>query len=114
MGNSLIIKEDGGSKRFRSIEDIFKNPADKTKLMNLVDEAVRCKTKIQLEQESIKQLRDVAKEELSLNPKLFNYYVAMVYANDYSARKDQLDQLDRLVSSVMGLLPPDHSAHEDD
>lgn len=111
MPNLPVARKDGESKRFRSIEEIFLNPAEKAKLTNLVDEAVRCKTRIQLEQETIKQLRETAKDELSLNPKLFNYYVAMVYSNDYSARKDALDQLDKLVSTVMGLLPPDHSGY---
>lgn len=114
MGKTEVREVDQGNKRFRSIEEIFRNPADKATLTNLVDQAVNCKTKIHLQQETIKQLRDDAKEKLSLNPKLFNYYVAMVYSNDYSARKDALDQLDTLVSTVMGLLPPTHSAYQGD
>lgn len=110
---NLIAKEPG-PKRFRPIEDILKDPATKAKLTNLVDEAVRCKTKIQLEQETIKSLRDVARTELDLNPKLFNYYVAAVYNNDYSSRKESLDQLSSLMESIIGLLPPDHSAYDGD
>jgi hypothetical protein len=110
---NLITKEPP-TRRFRPIEDILKDPAAKAKLTNLVDEAVRSKTKIQLEQETIKSLRDVARNELDLNPKLFNYYVAMVYSNDYSARKDNVLELEALINAVMGLLPPDHSSYGDD
>lgn len=111
--NTLIAAGEKTSK-FRNIEDILKDPTLKAKLNNLVDEAVRCKIKIQQEQETIKDLREVAKNDLSLNPKLFNYYVGMVYNNDYAARKDSLDQLSSLIDAVMSLLPPDNSNYRDD
>ncbi len=112
--NNMLISADQKTRKFRSIEDILKDPALKAKLNNLVDEAVRCKIRIQHEQETIKDLRDVAKNEVSLNPKLFNYYVAMVYNNDYAARKDNLEELSTLIESVMSLLPPDNSNYNDD
>lgn len=105
----MLINASLTKQKFRNIEDILKDPASKAKLNNLVDEAVRCKIRIQQEQETIKDLRDVAKNDLSLNPKLFNYYVAMVYNNDYTARKDNLEELSTLIESVMALLPPDNS-----
>lgn len=110
----MLISADQKTRKFRSIEDILKDPALKAKLNNLVDEAVRCKIRIQHEQETIKDLRDVAKNEVSLNPKLFNYYVAMVYNNDYAARKDNLEELSTLIESVMSLLPPDNSNYNRD
>lgn len=112
--NNMLISADQKTRKFRSIEDILKDPALKAKLNNLVDEAVRCKIRIQHEQETIKDLRDVAKNEVSLNPKLFNYYVAMVYNNDYAARKDNLEELSTLIESVMSLLPPDNSNYNRD
>jgi hypothetical protein len=105
----MLIAAGEKTSKFRNIEDILKDPTLKAKLNNLVDEAVRCKIKIQQEQETIKDLREVAKNDLSLNPKLFNYYVGMVYNNDYAARKDSLDQLSSLIDAVMSLLPPDNS-----
>jgi hypothetical protein len=108
LGNSLVNAENKTSK-FRNIQDILKDPILKSKLNNLVDEAVRCKLRINQEQETIKDLRDVAKNDLSLNPKLFNYYVSMVFNNDYAARKDSIDQLGTLIDTVMALLPPDNS-----
>jgi hypothetical protein len=105
----MLVAAGEKTSKFRNIEDILKDPTLKAKLNNLVDEAVRCKIRIQQEQETIKDLRDVAKNDLSLNPKLFNYYVGMVYNNDYAARKDNLDQLSTLIDAVMALLPPDNS-----
>lgn len=112
----MLVAAGEKTSKFRNIEDILKDPTLKAKLNNLVDEAVRCKIRIQQEQETIKDLRDVAKNDLSLNPKLFNYYVGMVYNNDYAARKDNLDQLSTLIDAVMALLPPDNSNYnrEDD
>lgn len=110
----MLIAAGEKTSKFRNIEDILKDPTLKAKLNNLVDEAVRCKIKIQQEQETIKDLREVAKNDLSLNPKLFNYYVGMVYNNDYAARKDSLDQLSSLIDAVMSLLPPDNSNYRDD
>lgn len=106
---NMLVAAGEKTSKFRNIEDILKDPTLKAKLNNLVDEAVRCKIRIQQEQETIKDLRDVAKNDLSLNPKLFNYYVGMVYNNDYAARKDNLDQLSTLIDAVMALLPPDNS-----
>lgn len=107
--SNLLVSAENKSSKFRSIEDILKDPTLKAKLSNLVDEAVRCKIRIHMEQETIKDLRDVAKNDLSLNPKLFNYYVGMVFNNDYASRKDSVDELSALIDSVMALLPPDNS-----
>jgi hypothetical protein len=88
-------------KKFASIEDIMKDPAKKTKLQNLVDEAVGCKTKIAFEQQNIKALRDAALEDLGLKPQLFNNFVAMTFNNDYVQRKEGLEQQLTLVELVM-------------
>ena len=109
-----LVPLDGKSTKFRSIQDVLKDPRLKAKLTNLVDEAVRSKLKIQQEQETIKSLRDVAKADLSLNPKIFNYYVSMVYNNDYASRKQDLDELSTLIETVMMLLPPDNSNYQHD
>lgn len=98
------------NNKFRSIEDIMKDPAAKSKLNNLVDEAVKFKSKIHDHQESVKVLRDAARNDVMLNPKLFNYYVGAAFNNDYAARKDNLDQLTNLMDAVIGLLPPTHSS----
>lgn len=44
--------------------------------VDFIIEAVRCKTRIQQEQEAIEELRYIAKTELGVDPKDFNAYLA--------------------------------------
>lgn len=88
--------------KFRSIEEIMRDPKSKTKLQHLVDEAVQSKTKIAHEQSIIKGLRDAALEDLGLKPQLFNNFVAMTFNNDYQVRKEGLEQQLTLVELVLG------------
>ena len=92
------------TKKFRDIASIMKDPSAKAKLTNLVDEAVTCKSAIALQQQNIKVLRDAALEDLQLNPKLFNAYVAAAFNNDYAQRKDSLDEQVALLENIMGEL----------
>lgn len=105
---------DKPNTKFKTIQQIMKDPALKAKLNNLVDEAVRCKQRIYQEQQAIKDLRDVARQEVELEPKLFNYYVGMVFNNDYAARKDNVDQLSTLIETVMALGLHDDAPTGDD
>ncbi len=98
-GKSLV---EAKPKKFRSIEEIMRDPAAKAKLANLVDEAVQCKIKISHEQQNIKALKDAALEDLGLKPQLFGNYVAMVFNNDYQQRKEGLEQQLTLVEMIMG------------
>ena len=91
--------------RFLPIGDIMKDPLKKAKLTNLVDAAVTCKTRISLEQESIKELREVAKTDIMISPKLFNAYVNAVFNNDYALRKDGLEQQLDLIDNIIGSVP---------
>lgn len=90
------------TKKFRDIASIMKDPAAKAKLSNLVDEAVTCKSAIQLQQQNIKVLRDAALEDLQLSPKLFNAYVAAAFNNDYAQRKETLEEQVALLENIMG------------
>lgn len=112
--NNLLVNAETKTKKFRNIDDIMKDPVLKSKLNNLVDEAVRCKIKIHMEQQTIKDLRDVAKNDLSLNPKLFNLYVGMVFNNDYTTRKESLDEQLTLIDMVLAALPATNSNHVGD
>lgn len=100
MANELETKGNKKAKR-RSIEEIMRDPVAWGKLQNLVDEAVGCKQKIQLAQEDIKAIRDVAIQELGVAPPIFNDYVAAVFNNDYQARKENLEQRLALVDGLM-------------
>ena len=95
-------------KKFRDISEIMAQPRMKALLSTYVDQAVKCKVQIGVEQESIKGIRQNALDELGLKPAVFNTYVAMVYNNDYVQRKDKLEELLDLVDQVMldhNLLP---------
>jgi hypothetical protein len=111
---SNTVSADKPNTKFRDIQDILKDPVLKAKLNNLVDEAVRCKQRIYGEQQAIKDLRDVARNDVALNPKHFNYYVAMVFNNDYAARKEDVDQLSTLIDSVLALGLHDDAPGGDD
>lgn len=108
--NMLVSTDDKKqSTKFRSIQDIMNNPALKAKLNNAVDEAVRTKQRIFEEQLTIKTLRETALNDVGLNPKLFNYYVSMVFNNDYAARSAAVGELETLIDTVMALLPASNS-----
>lgn len=98
-GKSLVESK---PKKFRSIEEIMRDPSTKAKLANLVDEAVQCKIKISHEQQNIKALKDAALEDLGIKPQLFSNYVAMVFNNDYQQRKEGLEQQLTLVEMILG------------
>jgi Transcriptional regulator DsbA len=88
--NQLAVP--GGKKRqFADIEDIVKNPAQRSKLQNYIDEAVRHKIKILDENEMIKSVRDAAIEELSIPPKVFNLLVGVYFNNNFDEKKIELE-----------------------
>ena len=91
----------GKSGKFRDINEIMSQPTMKAKLVSFIDEAVKCKSKIQHEQENIKAIREAAMDEVGLKPAVFAAYVNMVFSNDYVQRKDKLEELIDLVDAVM-------------
>lgn len=107
------IAADKPNSKFRNIQDILKDPAKKAQLNNLVDEAVRCKQRIYGEQQAIKDLRDTARNDVELDPKLFNLYVNAVYNNDYSARKTSLEEMLTLIDSVLAIGLHDDAPSDD-
>ena len=110
MATSSVPANISKDKKFRDINEIMSQPRMKALLSTYVDQAVKCKIAIGVEQESIKGIRQNALDELGLKPAVFNTYVAMVYNNDYVQRKDKLEELLDLVDQVMldhNLLPND-------
>lgn len=100
------------TKKYRDIDDILRDPTLRMKFTNLVDEAVRCKGAIASQQETIKSLREVAMNELGLLPRLFNVAVSTNYNNDFTERKETLEQQVSLIENMMGLPAPDSSDDE--
>lgn len=108
MTTSSVPANIAKSSKFRDISEIMSQPRMKALLSTYVDEAVNCKTRIGVEQETIKAIREKALDELGLKPAVFNTYVTMVFNNDYVQRKDKLEELLDLVDQVMldhNLLP---------
>lgn len=89
-------------EKYRSIEEILRDPKAKATLTNMIDEAVQAKQQIGIQQEIIKGLRTHAVEDLGINPKLFNNYVACIFNNDYQSRREGLEQHLTLVELLMG------------
>lgn len=100
MSNSIVKKKESTKPKFRSIQELYRDQAAYARFQNMVDEAVTCKSKIQMEQQNIKVLREAA-AELGVKPAIFNANVAMVFNNDYAQRKDNLDQQLELVERAM-------------
>lgn len=90
------------TSKFADISTLMRDPATKARLQNYIDEAVSCKAEIAVQQANIKALRDAALEELKLNPKLFNTFVAAAFNNDYAVRKSSLEEQVTLLDYVMG------------
>jgi hypothetical protein len=99
----------GKSAKFRDIKEINAIPSMKAKLTSYIDEAVKSKSKIQFEQDHLKQIREAARDEIGLKPAIFNAYVQVVFNNDYLERKSKLEELVDMIDAVMtegNLLPP--------
>ena len=109
----MKAKNSEKSVKFRSIQDIFKDENSKNRLLNYVDEAVRLKMQMQDKATAIKEIRETAKDELKLNPKVFNYYVGAVLNDDYVARKESLDELSTLIEMVLMIDPDQQNTDED-
>lgn len=90
-----------GPKQFVDISEIVRVPAQRNKLQSYVDEAVRCRTKILDERESIKSIREAAVEEFKISPKLFNFIVDRYFNNDFDVKEEELDQLSTAIQSLM-------------
>lgn len=97
--NNLAVQ----GKQHTDVSDILKNPVQRDKLTNFVDEVVRCKMKILNENESIKTLRESAVEELGIKPKLFNYIVALYFNNNFEEKQEELEQLETVLHGLMQL-----------
>lgn len=88
-------------KNFRDVTEIYNNLAERAKLQNYIDEAVRCKTRILDEQESIKTLRDSAVDELGIEPKMFSTLVSLFFNNNFDQKKAEIEKLEAVIDALM-------------
>jgi hypothetical protein len=89
------------TEKYTSIDQIMKDDVKRAKLTNLVDEALKCKSKIDFEKDNLKALREMATNELGVKPKLFNAYLSAVYNNDYAERHEGLEEQLSLLERIM-------------
>jgi hypothetical protein len=91
----------GKAANFRRIEDILNNPADKAKLKNYIDEAVRCKMKIADENESIKNITSEISEKIEIEPKLFKALVNVYHKNNFTEKQQELNRLETAIEMLV-------------
>lgn len=90
-----------GKKQFIEVTTLIKDPSQRSKLQNYIDEVIRCKTKILDEQESIKALRDAAVEELNIEPKMFTQLVSLFFNNNFEQKRAELERLEAAINALM-------------
>lgn len=90
-------------KSFDSVTEIIKDPVKRSKLQNLIDEAVRSKQKILDENETIKGLREVATDELNMQGKTFNALVSTFFNNNFAEKTSELEETLLAIESVMNM-----------
>lgn len=86
----------------RNLIDILNNSADRAKLQGFIDEAVRCKTRIADENESIKNLRDEAIEKVGIKGKKFNQLVKLYFNNNFSELQSEAEELEMVIELLTG------------
>jgi hypothetical protein len=101
--NDLILSKatKKATSKWRDPADLVKDDQLRNKLNILVDDALKEKAKIQLSNQTIKQLRETA-AEMGIMPQMFNTWLAMAFNNDYTQRRDNLSKQLDLIDIVMG------------
>lgn len=88
------------AKDHRRIEDIMNNKADRTALLNHIDEAVQLKQKIADHNESMKGIVDAIKEKVEIDPKLFKALVNISFKNNAVERQQDISSLETAISML--------------
>ena len=83
------------------IEDILNNPVSKAKLQGFLDEAIKCKRAIADQNESIKAMKDEAKEQIGCDPKIFSSLVSIFHKNKIAEKKFELESLDNAIDLLL-------------
>ncbi len=112
--NQMVIAGENNKKKFADVNDILKNPAQRAKLTNYVDQAVACKVKIFDENENIKRLREIARDELDLQPKMFNTLVSLFLNNSFDEKKAEIEQIEIIIEAFFKDGNPQLTSDSDD
>lgn len=86
-----------GKKDTVEITTVLQSEPLRAKLQSYVDQILTCRIKILDQQESIKQLRDAAVEELNIEGKMLNNIVSLYFNNDFEQKADELERLQQVI-----------------
>ena len=88
------------AREFSRIEDILNNSANKSKMKNFIDEAVRCKQAIADKNEDIKAIAHEASEQINIDPKLFKQLVNITFKNNFTEKQAEINALDSAIEML--------------
>jgi CBS-domain-containing membrane protein len=77
------------------------NLSDRKKLTNFIDEAVIQRTKIKTTKEDLKAIVDEAKEQLDIEPKLFNALVSITEKNSFAEKQAEISNLETAIELLI-------------
>jgi hypothetical protein len=96
------MKQPKAPKEDFSIETILKNPVDARTLKGFIDEAIIIKTKIQLENSGLADIRTEAKDKLGIPPGMLNHLVNTKFKESLVAERNKLETTDTALVSLYG------------
>jgi uncharacterized protein (UPF0335 family) len=70
---------------------------DRKKLRGFIDECVLVKQKIKMEQETLKDIRSEAKDNLGIPPKIFNKLVKVAFNDSFQTEKQEYEEFEAIV-----------------
>lgn len=86
---------------FRPISDILGNHEDAQRLQGYIDEALLIKNRMTELKEHLAAIKDAAKGDLQLDPKMFTFYLDRAYNNDFGvaleANQERIDLLEKVL-----------------
>lgn len=86
---------------YRPISEILANPEDAQRLQGYIDEALLAKQRIADLRSHLSAIKDAAKGDLQIDPKMFTFYLDRAFNNDYGialeAQQERTDLLERVL-----------------
>ena len=87
--------------QYRPISELLANPDDAVRLQGYIDEAVLAKQRIAELKEHLKAIKDAAKGELSIDPKMFTFFLDRTYNNDFGVALEAVQERTDLLEKVL-------------
>lgn len=88
-------------QQFRPITEILKNEEDAQRLQGYIDEAILAKQRMAELKDRIKAIKEAAKGDLQIDPKMFTFFLDRSYNNDFGvtleATQEKVDLLERIL-----------------